>query len=362
MKRRMGCAFSHLKKVQDRTRSARSLSCMVSLFVVVNALAPDEASAAQFSQRLTNGFTNCTYSRGPYTTTFTVTMNLLSTGWYVGIPHNFYSWGMDLSVYDSEGYLSRPLPKPGQPGPATSVSMNGAQSMGTYNTPGYLLNYYTHGVANWGDPWFVGPATIEVQFANYQIDHWPAIALRASFVYSGNSGDGWGNYVWDSSGYVYIAAGSKGCQTLASPDYPPPAVSPLVTMTAPDWDLGELPRGEETVLTLPATKDQLCFSYEGSRPIANQKYLINATNANGLSADGSYLLKSLEDSLRTVPYTLTLANSTDSVLLPNTQNRLFSLDKGGRTCFAPTFKAYPDKAAKGGAYSDILTFTVVAKT
>ena len=197
------------------------------------------------------------------------------------------------------------------------------------------------------------------------IADWPAIGVRAgniSGVRVNNT-----NYIeqvfGEAKGLAYISADSNGnCTVISNPENPPPPVTPIITMTAPDWDLGELPRGEETALTLPATKDQLCFSYEGGRGVENQKYLINATNINGLSANGRYLLKSLVDSSQTVPYTLTLANSMDSVLLPNTQNRLFSMDAVGRTCFTPTFRAQPDKAVKAGAYSDILTFTVVAKT
>lgn len=202
-------------------------------------------------------------------------------------------------------------------------------------------------------------ADVRVFIDKNALGSWSAIGVRAAGVGDANVSR---DAVSEIKGMAYIRTDSNGsCMLVGSPETPPPAITPKVTMTAPDWDLGELPAGEETVLTLPATKDQLCFNYQGSTAIANQKYLINATNSNGFSPNGRYLLKSLEDSSQTVPYTLTLDNSIDSVSLPNAQSRLFSLDAGGRTCFTPTFKAQPDKTVKTGAYSDILTFTVVAK-
>ena len=239
---------------------------------------------------------------------------------------------------------------------ASTLTLNGISFSKTYSIDDYTM--YNGATGDWKNSKAL-VADIQFTVLKSKIASWPAVGVRAgSYTLSSD--------ILNKTGIAYIGPstdGSNKCTILLQPGSPPPppAVNPKVTMTAPDWDLGELPRGKDTILTLPATKDQLCFTYVGSTVIANQKYLINATNTNGLSADNRYLLKSLEDSSQTVPYTLTLANGSDSVLLPNTQSRLFSLDAGGRTCFTPTFRAQPDKAVKGGAYSDILTFTVVAK-
>lgn len=362
MKCRIGRAVGTLKKAQGKTCTARSLSSIVSLFVFFAALMADEAFASEGTTKITNGFSNCTYSKGQYETTFSVTMNFLDTGLGPSAAILQFSRGIIIYVYTKEGAIAWPPGQPNTQGVASSVKMNGASFSGMHGTPGYYLRYYSGRGVNYWDNLHAFTATIDVVIPNYQIFDWPAISLQAGFHWADLvGGNPWGHNAYDSSGLVYIAPGNKGCQVLVEPENPPPAVSPTVTMTAPDWDLGELPRGEETVLTLPAAKDQLCFTYEGAGFSSSQKFLINATNNNGLSADGRYLLKSLEDSSQTVPYTLALANSTDSVLLPNIQNSLFSLNIDGRTCFTPTFKVQPDKAVKGGAYSDILTYTIVTK-
>lgn len=317
------------------------------LFIVSVALFSGEASAVVLRlANLSYSYSNCSYtSTSDTVATFKVTIAYKDASGYTG-GKTFLSRGILLYAYDGNG-----VPQ-GSSLISTNMTLNGAPYSGAYSGDGYTMYY---GVSKWVSP---GPITADISFTvlKSKIASWPAVGVRA------------GNYTtWDdiaeSTGLVSIGPSTTGgaCKVFVDPELPPPAVNPIVTMSAPDWDLGVLPRGEETTLTLPATKDRLCFSYDGSTSLTNQKYLINATNTNGLSANGSYLLKSLEDSSQTVPYTLTLANSKDSVLLPNTQNRLFSLETGGKTCFTPTFKAQPDKAVKGGAYSDILTFTVVAK-
>lgn len=325
----------------------RSFSCFV---VLVGVLFSVEVSAAYslVYSNVASGYSNCRYSETDTVATFQVRINFNTAYNNIGNAPGFWSRGVLLYTYDENGNINP------SSNIASTVTMDNFSYGGVYPGENYAM-YYAKNNTYWSkqEPF---AAEVKVTVLKSKIASWPAIGVRA------------GNYtdradVADVSGLAYIGPSTTGsnCTLLVNPEAPPPAVTPTVTMTAPDWDLGELPRGKETTVALPATKDQLCFSYEGSTAIANQKYLINATNTNGLSANGRYLLKSLEDSSQTVPYTLTLENSKDSVLLPNTQNRLFSLETGGKTCFTPTFKAQPDKAVKGGAYSDILTFTVVAK-
>lgn len=318
------------------------------------ALCSGQAASAQtvWESRITTGYGNCTYSETDTEAVFSVVIKFgnAKTGLLNAI---FSSRGVALYTYDGNGVLQ-------SSGDIVSGLTLGAQASNRVRVSDAFNKYTVYYGANAGAPWNVTnpiDATAKITILKSKLGSWPAVSVRAVTVAGIVD-------VLDSFGMAYIGPSTSGgnCTVLSNPEAPPPAVNPKVTMSAPDWDLGELPRGEITELTLAAIKDQLCFTYEGSTAVTNQKYLINATNINGLSSDSRYLLKSLEDSSQTVPYTLTLANSTDSVLLPNIQNRLFSLDAGGKTCFTPTFKAEPDKAIKGGAYSDILTFTVVAKT
>lgn len=325
-------------------------NCFSCLLVASMALFSGEATAWNLRYaNLSDGYSNCSYTDTSDTVaTFKVTIKYKTSVGNTG-PYDFISRGIMLYSYNGNGILQ------GSSNLASGMKLNGFSYQSIYGGVGYSMYYNGAPTAS---PWRNREAmTADIEFTvlKSRIAAWPAVGVRAgNYTY--------GDDVGETTGLAYIGPSTTGnCTVLVNPESPPPAVTPTVTMTAPDWDLGELPRGKETTVALPATKDQLCFSYEGSTAIANQKYLINATNTNGLSANGRYLLKSLEDSSQTVPYTLTLENSKDSVLLPNTQNRLFSLEMGGKTCFTPTFKAQPDKAVKGGAYSDILTFTVVAK-
>lgn len=332
---------NHLHAKKLNAGGAKFLGCIL-FFVALFFSA--EAPALSFVDTVSSGYSSCSYTETDTVATFKLKIHYAAASTNL----EFYSRGVVLYSYDGNGVLSK------SSNLASTLTLNGVSFGNSYQYEDYTMYYGTTG------DWKNSKALIaDIQFTvlKSKIASWPAVGVRAgTFTLSFD--------ILDKTGLAYIGPstdGSNKCTTLLQPGSPPPAVNPKVTMTAPDWDLGELPRGKDTILTLPASKDQLCFTYVGSTAIANQKYLINATNINGLSADNRYLLKSLEDSSQTVPYTLTLANGSDSVLLPNTQSRLFSLGAGGRTCFTPTFRAQPDKAVKGGAYSDILTFTVVAK-
>ena len=320
------------------------------LLVVSMALFSGGASAAYnlILSDLSSGYSNCSYTDTSETyATFNLTIQYKSTPGHLG-GRNFWSRGVMLYTYDANGVLQE------SSAVASSMRLDNVGYSFFYEGNGYTMYQGQNSGGSWTSPYAM-TANVSFSVLKSKIAAWPAVGVRAGNYTNMND-------VGEVAGVAYIGPKSKGsCTVVVDPDFPPPAVPPTVTMTAPDWDLGELPAGEETVLTLPASKDQLCFSYEGSTAITNQKYLINATNSNGFSPTGGYLLKSLEDSSQTVPYTLTLDNSIDSVSLPNAQSRLFSLDAGGRTCFTPTFKAQPDKKVKAGAYSDILPFTVVTK-
>lgn len=333
----------------------RLINPLGSFLALVGLLFSGETLALITSySNVVTSYSDCTYRYTGFQYVFGVTLNFNPATRDRIAYSTFQSRAYVLYAYDSNG---APFYKEDI---VVADGLDGVGSSRVWGEIGFLA-YYASPIgasrSSWGNVnAFSGTLTLTIP--KDKISAWPAIGILAA-----NRLVSEGVFVGEQSGIVYIGPSTKGgiCTLYNTPEVPPPAVTPKVTMTAPDWDLGELPAGEETVLTLPATKDQLCFSYEGSTAITNQKYLINATNSNGFSPTGGYLLKSLEDSSQTVPYTLTLDNSTDSVSLPNAQSRLFSLAAGGRTCFTPTFKAQPAKTVKTGAYSDILTFTVVAK-
>ncbi|MGS1105623.1 hypothetical protein ACVCNH_05190 [Achromobacter anxifer] len=201
------------------------------------------------------------------------------------------------------------------------------------------------------------PEYIMIDFNNVHIAEWPAIGVRAGHIETPNN-------IADVR-LVYIRADptSNLCTIIINPENPPPPVIPKIDMTAPDWELGELlPTGLPIQKQFTDTAALLCFTYEGLK-WTGSRYVINATNQNGLSGDGSYQLKHVDSPSDTVPYRVALlAPRTDTeVTLPNANNLTIALGDSGRECFTPTFTVVPARTAKSGAYNDVLNFTVVAK-
>ncbi len=130
-------------------------------------------------------------------------------------------------------------------------------------------------------------------------------------------------------------------------------------MTAPDWNLGELPEGNGEKI-FPNSSDQLCFTYSGTA-VSGKQFIINAGSANGVVSN-LYRLKNLKDASQLIPYSLTLDSGTSNVTLPNANKKALSFNSSGKTCFVPTFKTTVDPNIKSGDYSDVLTFTVVTKS
>ncbi|PQP16281.1 hypothetical protein C5615_20045 [Burkholderia cepacia] len=193
-------------------------------------------------------------------------------------------------------------------------------------------------------------ADVEVVLDNKYFRDWPAVSIRA------------GNYtsrddVGEITGAAYVGPGTNGtCQVVDPVKPPPPPIS--INVTAPNWNLGELPRGDGEKSFTNST-DRLCFAYSGAA-VNGRKFVINASSANGV-VNNRYLLKNLTDASQTVPYSLRLSG-TNTVSLPNAGNTAISFDATGTTCFVPTFKTSVDRLVKDGNYNDVLTFTVVTKS
>ncbi|KWN18126.1 hypothetical protein WT83_11710 [Burkholderia territorii] len=166
--------------------------------------------------------------------------------------------------------------------------------------------------------------------------------------------------VAEVTGAAYIARDGRNgnCEVATDPIAPPPL--PIqIKVSAPDWNLGDLPRGNATK-TFANSADQLCFTYTGTA-VGGKLFVINAESANGV-INNRYWLKHIEDPTLAVAYKVTLDSGTTRLSLPNASNPALALDSSGKTCFAPTFETSVGWRVKDGDYVDTLTFTVVTKT
>ncbi|KAG8150043.1 hypothetical protein BFF94_029820 [Burkholderia catarinensis] len=132
-----------------------------------------------------------------------------------------------------------------------------------------------------------------------------------------------------------------------------------INVTAPDWNLGELPRGDGRK-TFEKTADQLCFTYSGTG-VRGKNFVINASNANGI-VNNRYQLKNVADTSQIVPYNVTLDSGASTVSLPNRNSTAVPLSDTGKTCFVPTFNTTLNLGTALGNYSDVLTFNVVIRS
>ncbi|KVT04130.1 hypothetical protein WK47_18635 [Burkholderia ubonensis] len=167
--------------------------------------------------------------------------------------------------------------------------------------------------------------------------------------------------VTEIKGAAYIARDGRNgnCMAAKEPETSAPPLPIQIKVSAPDWNLGELPRGDATK-TFTNSAEQLCFTYTGTA-VGGKLFVINAGSANGVSGN-RYRLKHVEDPTQTVPYKVTLDSGTAKLSLPNGSNTALALNSSGKTCFAPTFETSVGGRVKDGDYVDTLTFTVVTKT
>lgn len=257
--------------------------------------------------------------------------------------NTFSSRGVLFYSYDKDGK--------GNNSKAISVAMNDSSTTLNYKGEGYIIYYKSNNL-----PWtnkspFV--TTVSVQFQNSVLADWPAVGIRA------------GNYTnWDDVGEVagaaYISVGDSSgvCRVVSNPDSPPPP-NILISVNAPDWNLGEIEHGVQNI-SFTDTTDQLCLKYSDAI-VANKSFIITATNENGV-VNQQYQLNNLSDGSQVIPYKLLLDNGNQQVTLPNGSQTSLTLSKGGQTCFVPTFTTYAPKSIKKGDYSDVLTFNIVTKT
>ncbi|MBU9557076.1 hypothetical protein [Burkholderia multivorans] len=206
-------------------------------------------------------------------------------------------------------------------------------------------------------------AQVTVIVDNAKIEDWPALSIRAA-NYPSKLAEGllpgsyFGYDVAEIKGAAYITryGGSGNCPVVNPVTPPEPPRSVAINVTAPNWDLGELPRGEGKK-SFSGIDDALCFKYSASA-VNGKRFVIDASSAAG-TVNGRYRLK---NGAATIPYTVELAGGAGNIPLPNTGSMTVPLDSSGQSCWMPTFTTNVPADAKAGQYHDVLTFTVVTKT
>ncbi|WP_155637471.1 hypothetical protein [Burkholderia cepacia] len=262
----------------------------------------------------------------------------------------FLSRGFLVYTYDKGGKM-----KPSG-ATATNIRLNGVLNLGRYIGNDYVMYYGNYPDAEVPrDQWIIKSpfsANVEVLIDNSRIADWPAVSVRAgNFTIS--------NDIGEITGAAYFSRydGGTNCKVIDPEVPPPPAIG--ISVTAPDWNLGELPEGTADKV-LSGSSNQICFTYQGAA-VSGKQFIINAGNANGI-AGNQYSLKNLNDATQLVPYSVKLDSGSSTVSLPNASKVALTLNSAGKTCFVPTFRTTVGAAVKAGDYSDVLTFTVVTKS
>lgn len=112
-----------------------------------------------------------------------------------------------------------------------------------------------------------------------------------------------------------------------------------------------------------AQKNRFCLSYR-SMGTHDTRYMISATNKNGLSASGEAFQLIDKSKNSVIDYLVELAtneNSVEDISLPK-ERKFIQLknNHGGmeRMCWSPKIKVYSTKTTDKGSYSDTLNFTI----
>ncbi|MBO1016336.1 hypothetical protein IPU70_22415 [Achromobacter sp. SD115] len=294
---------------------------------------------------LVQGYRDCSYKDlGNGVGLFRVTFDL------TGVPSgSFQTRAILVQLYDQAGNLQAPAHV------ADQVTLNGAPSSDLLSIAGFNLYSGERNGGSWVNA-SAHAARVEIRLRNQLLQSWPAIGVRTAALQRVGS-----PLLRDVKTVSISTTDDSGNCNTGDPTRPQ-LQDTKITMTAPNWDLGELEQGVSVPKRFPDASGQLCFTHDDQKS-TGLRYAINATNQNGLSSNGSYQLKHLTSPADAVSYRLVLQNAltlTD-VELPNTRNIVFALGNSGRECFTPTFTATTPQGAKEGDYADVLTFTVVAR-
>ncbi|WP_155639360.1 hypothetical protein [Burkholderia diffusa] len=351
-----GFAIDCYIKVAKFINSGRGIEygrskCFGLLLVGMVMVIPGESSAAVtypvVSANVVRGYSKCEWiDRGEETTIrFQVAFYAANEA---GVPGKFLSRAVMLYGYTDKGTIASNFK-------AESVRVGSTESRGVVSAFAGGTTYHGYDGGSDYNQWLSPISTtlsVEIDINNSYFNGWAGVTVRGA-NWTGSS------IIADRNGGAFVAKGDhvSGACRVNDPTNPPvPDIA--IEMTAPDWDLSELPFGEGLkTFTNPA--EQLCFTYTGWE-IGGKSFIVNAGNANGI-ANNRYRLKNVDDSSQLVPYRVTLDSGTSKLTLPNTGSSALSLSSSGRTCFVPTFETFVEDRVKEGAYSDVLQFNVVTK-
>ena len=230
-----------------------------------------------------------------------------------------------------------------------SVTINGSPSGAEMNLSG-VTYYYRDSTKpdSWNSPTST-PKVVVVRVDNYFLASWSGIAIGM-----GNLGSR--DFMVDKKGLAYVRKNGSGgnCYIISNP-----SENIDITVTAPDWNLGEIKPGQQSI-PLSGSAEQLCLKYTGSS-VAGKQFIINATNQHGIK-NNSYRMRHLLNPSQEIPYGLIMNSTTGgAVVLPDSGHGAIELDAGGSTCFIPTFITMAPENLEPGLYTDVLTFNIVTK-
>ncbi|MDX9668000.1 hypothetical protein QMK50_23915 [Pseudomonas sp. P5_152] len=329
-----------------KTSCNKTSKTIKSLLLIATALTSTNTLALKLNLAdVSSGYSNCEVRQSSLDATFYTTIKYNHAKGRTG-PHRFVSRALLVYLYDANGNPNNVLVK--------RVSLNDVPTNGG-DAGDYKIYYNLSNVFPWMDEEAV-IARAAVTVEKSKLAQWPAISIRAgNYTTSDDVGDTTG------SAYISLNGNNSNCKLITDPTLPPPPEKDIsISVTAPDWDLGELPVGEN-IKTFTDTKDQLCFHYQPDA-VSSEYFVIDADNKNG-TANNHYVLRNVTDSSQTIPYRLTLNDGRNTpLLLPNTGNEQLKLDSSGRTCFSPTFRTSVIKTTKKGDYTDVLNFTIKTRS
>ncbi|WP_157656046.1 hypothetical protein [Burkholderia ubonensis] len=303
------------------------------------------------AKNISNGYSSCSWrDNGNGTSEISIKFEYKSKDEIGGYLDGF-SRAIIVYTYDKNG-----TPNGSNFWMVDKVFLNDEENPGVWPETTYIL-YYKPSYLLVGGIWqeekaFV--ANVKVLIKNSVASEWPAIGVQAAIRTSSDD-------IGEANGAAYITRDGRNgsCDVVKEPETSAPPLPIQIKVSAPDWNLGELPQGNATK-TFTNSAEQLCFTYTGTAA-GGKLFVINAGSANGVSGN-RYRLKHVEDPTQTVPYKVTLDSGTAKLSLPNGSNTALALNSSGKTCFAPTFETSVGGRVKDGDYVDTLTFTVVTKT
>lgn len=316
------------------------------LFFVRNVSAFDLVTAD-----VINGYSNCYITDNKDTTsTAFITIDYKSTDGRLG-GMKFYSRGLMFYSYNSSGVPSNNT--------AMLVKLGDVITANAFRGNGYVMYYSGNNYDPGPYPWSAtGPfsAVAEVIFQNKLLDAWGAVAIRAGNFTSGDD-------VGEKSGAAYISVGNgadyrSSCKIIIDPIHPPEPDIEIV-VTAPDWELGEIKSGNQSI-PFNNSRDWLCLKYSDIT-VAKKQFIMTASSHNG-EVGNQYQLKNQDDASQSIPYHLILDSGSQQLIMPSVTNKSLPLEMGGKTCFMPIFKTAAPKDIEKGDYSDVLTFNIAIQS